>query len=547
MTWTDRPAAGLRAGLLALACAALPGLSAAQAPLSANDWIAGNAPPPDTTSGWRPTDGVPPDAARRRPPSRGTLAAPPGQPAAPAAGSRAPVAESAAPSPITVTRLGQANADAAGLQSARAAGLPADLWNGMTADEVAALIAETDPRLPAMQALFHRILSAQLAVPPHESLPEGGLLLARVDRLIAAGDLPGARALLQAAGTNDPQRFARSFDLDLLAGEELRSCADLAARPGLARDMATRIYCLALNGDWAAAALSLGGAEPLGLVDAPTAALLARFLDDGYAEIEDGLPDPASVTPLIFDLHEAVGQPLATGPLPLIYAWADITQNGGWKARLEAAERLARAGVLPPSQLASIHTEQKPAASGGVWDRAAALQALVAALESGDPAALDQGLLEALRQFSAAGLAPALADMIAGRLPERPAAGPAGDAAVTLRLLAGLPVTAAENAPESLRWTASLAAGAQAAPPGSDPQNRAARLGEALVAAESPADTPVGRALLGAIANVDAGLDGDMDRAARGLRTLRALGHADAARQAAVELMLLPDLPRGAP
>ena len=45
---------------------------------------------------------------------------------------------------------------------------------------------------------------------------------------------------------------------------------------------------------------------------------------------------------------------------------------------------------------------------------------------------------------------------------------------------------------------------------------------------------------LAALADVDAGLEGNLVRAATGLRTLRALDQEDIARQAAVELMLTP-------
>jgi hypothetical protein len=46
--------------------------------------------------------------------------------------------------------------------------------------------------------------------------------------------------------------------------------------------------------------------------------------------------------------------------------------------------------------------------------------------------------------------------------------------------------------------------------------------------------------MLAAIADTDAGLDGDLARAAQGLRSLRALGQHEIARQAAVELILAP-------
>ena len=46
-------------------------------------------------------------------------------------------------------------------------------------------------------------------------------------------------------------------------------------------------------------------------------------------------------SPLLFRLHEAIGEPLPTGALPRAYAVADLRDLAGWKPQLEAAERLA--------------------------------------------------------------------------------------------------------------------------------------------------------------------------------------------------------------
>ena len=61
----------------------------------------------------------------------------------------------------------------------------------------------------------------------------------------------------------------------------------------------------------------------------------------------------------------------AAGFVLVAFAQADMRDNTGWKAQLEAAERLARNGVLDPNQLLGLYTEEKAAASGGVWDRVA--------------------------------------------------------------------------------------------------------------------------------------------------------------------------------
>ena len=57
------------------------------------------------------------------------------------------------------------------------------------------------------------------------------------------------------------------------------------------------------------------------------------------------------MTPLLFRLHEAIGEPLPTGNLPRSYAVADLRDLAGWKPQLEAAERLAVTGALPANRL----------------------------------------------------------------------------------------------------------------------------------------------------------------------------------------------------
>ncbi len=542
MAWTDRIALAGMAAILLTAPAF--GQSSGQ-PMTSNDWLRDmDGRRPATASGWRPSDGVPPDATRRRPaPRPGAVpgAAPVGTPQT---GRDATLATTGAPPQVTVSRLGQGNPDALGTISAKAAVLPSDLWAGTTAETAADLIAAADPRLPATRGVLRAILTAQLDPPARETAPEGALFLARVDKLIAMGDLPAARALLQAAGPGDTGRFARSVQLDLLTGDARQSCSTLTRQPGLLRDLATRTYCLAINGDWGAAALTLRAGESMGAIEPATAALLTRFLDDSYADQPDDLDVPDPITPLAFRLHDAVGQPLPTAPLPLVYAWADLDPNGGWKARLDAAERLARAGAIPPTLLATIYGEQKPAASGGVWDRAAGLQMLIRALDTGDTMALDTVLPGLLARFAEAGLAQALADMVAARLPESPTAGGAAQAALRLRLLAGLPVTPPPGTTTFDKWLSEFGrSGIKAGAPENDPTGIAATLVDAFAkGATADPSVPAGPAFLSTLADVDAGLDGDTRRAAPAIAQLRALGQERAARQAVVELLLLPQL-----
>ncbi|MDO5704429.1 MAG: hypothetical protein Q4G49_05055, partial [Paracoccus sp. (in: a-proteobacteria)] len=442
------------------------GTAAAQSPLSASDWLSGSVQaPPRQASGWRPGDA--------RPPSRAdSMAAGPAQP---------PVARTGSVGRVTVSRLDSDDPDTAGTVTPQAAGLPADLWHGSTADDLARLIAQTPARLPAMTALMQRLLTAQLAPPVGDS-PRGQLFLARADRLLGMGDLEAARALLiQQAGSGKPEVFRRLFDIALLDGDEVQACQMMNSTPGIAPSFAARIFCLAQSGDWSAAAIVFHGASDLGLMDAARDGLMRQFLDDSYVDSHQALTPPEPMTPLDFRILEAVGQPLPTTPLPIAFAHSDLRPNSGWKARLDAAERLAAAGVLTSSDMRTIYSEQRPAASGGVWDRAAALQALDRAMAAGD-AAPDQALMTAADAFADAGIEDVLAAMLAPDLPALSANDPKAREALT-RLRA---------------WTGQ----------GDTPSP--------LPEATQPPDSRRGESLLQAMADIDAGIDGDETRAARG-------------------------------
>ncbi|WP_246054849.1 hypothetical protein [Paracoccus gahaiensis] len=488
----------LAAPALLLSLLALPLTAAAQSqPLSASDWLSGSVRgPARESSAWRPGDAPPPDRPGTRPQA---------------------VATSGAVGPVQVTRLDQGDPDQTGTQSPRRAGLPVDLWAGSDPQRLAEMILSTPARLPSMQALLRRVLTAQLAPPSGEAAAgaaRGQLFLARADRLLDMGALDEAQALLVAAGPGQPEIFRRMFDIALLEGDESRACAIMNGTPGIAPSFSARIFCLAQTGDWAAAAVSLHGAEALGVIDERQAILLTHFLDDAFVDSPD-LLDPADrMTPLEFRIHEAVGQPLPTLPLPVAFAQSDLRLNSGFKARLEAAERLARSGALPPAALRQIYGEQRPAASGGVWERASVLRTLEAALAGGD---LTQALPRAFDEFRAAGMADLLAGMVAVDLPADPASDisdpRAAEIADLLRAFAGLPGAAVpEPAPE-------LAAPVPPPP--------AAQRGEALLAA---------------MTDIDAGLEGDLARAARGIAMLRALGLAEDADRAQTQIALMPQM-----
>ncbi|MTH79828.1 hypothetical protein [Paracoccus aestuariivivens] len=532
MIWTDRghratPALTvLLAGLLLAS-----GPASARPPLSASDWLSGSIQQPDNISAWRPGDARPPELKSRN---------------------RKDVAKSGAVEPVGVTRLGESNPDSKGSVSAHAAGLPENLWGASDALTIAHLIRSSDARLPALRRLQRRILAAQLAAPSTPSGGEGQLFLARVDKLLDMGATGAAKELIKTAGPADPARFRRLFDIALLSGDEAHACEIMDLTPGVAPSFPARIFCLALGGDWSAAALVFHGAETSGLIDPRMAQLLAQYLDDGYSDSTVMLDPPEVVTPLDLRLHDAIGQPLPAANLPLAFSLSDLDQNGGWKSRLDAAERLARAGAIPASQLRQIYLEQRPAASGGVWDRADAIQRLDAVLTSRDTAAVQEYLPKAFDLMVAAGLGSAFADMVGARSASLPLEGRAGQISLWLTVEAGQWQAMQDTAPDAQPfdlWLLDFASGlADAKPPAGQGSDRAERL---ITAFRADADLPPvatqlinekkqGEAMLLAIADTDAGLDGDLTRAAHGLRVLRELDQGEIARQAAIELMLAP-------
>jgi hypothetical protein len=500
----------LAAGILSV-LAALP--AAASEPLSAIDWLSDS------------------------------IAAPPvPEPSGPALGS-APIPE------IETLPLGRQLPDAVGLLSAEAAGVPRTLWRGATTDELAALIA-AEPRdlLPAPRALLKRLLLAELD-PPGDADETGRLLVARIDRLLEFGALDEAAALLDVAGTMTEELFRRRFDVALLTGSEEAACAELRDDPSISPTFPARIFCLARTEEWRTAAVTLETAKALDLISEEEDDLLARFL---HPELEEELPPlgpPLRPSPLVFRLYEAVGEPLPTSPLPLPFAHADLNPNAGWKAQLEAAERLARAGSIAPNRLLGLYSQQRPSASGGVWERVRAVQALDAALAAGNGDVASKALVDGWALFQPLRLEPMFAEIFAPRLDAAPLNPEARALAFRMSLLTGDYLIAAarhepRDAQEAFLTALALGRTGTAEPPD--------RLAKALADGFAATRMPVrfgaidgmdgrGRALLRAIALFTSGTKGNFGDLRDAITLMRMLGFETTARRAALELLILSD------
>lgn len=449
--------------------------------------------------------------------------------------------------PISVEPLPGPSPDAVGLLPAQVAGLPRDLWGpGDSAAIARAIRAEPVDTLPAVQSLLFTLLLTELE-PPADDRGEGEILLARLDRLLDMGALDQAQALVERAGPTRPALFRRWFDISLLTGQEDRACAAMRLTPDIAPTFPARIFCLARGGDWNAAALTLETARALGYVSDDEDALLARFLDPALAEEGPPLPAPARPSPLIFRMREAIGEPLPTATLPLAFAQADLRPDAGWKARLAAAERLARTGALSSNQLLGVWTERKPAASGGIWDRVAAIQAFDVALLAGAPDLVAERLAPAWAAVRAAELEVPFAQIYGARLARLELPGEAGAEAFRIGLLADeYEAIAMARRPQSAEeaFLIGLARGTpQDIPP---PEGLGAAVAEGFAAPEPTANEAVllregrlGEVILAAMDLIARGAQGDLGAVTRALALMRRVGLEDVARKSALQLMLL--------
>jgi len=508
--------------LTMVAVLALPAVTGAE-PLSAIDWLSEQAALPPGTPVATPE----PDIAGQR-----------GEGAAAESGGDV----------ITSREIPGPRLDATGLLPPRLAGLPGDLWTGGTAARLSRRIATVDTGgNTALAALLERLLLAELPPPALAGeRRDGAFLETRIDRLLAMGALDQAEALLERAGPARPALFQRWFEISLLTGRAVRACAALRAAPALTEDLPARIFCFARDGKWESAALMLEAGHALGEIDDAAHERLRRFLDPALADGAARLPPPLAPDPLTFRIMEAIGQPMATNDLPLAFAHADLHPAAGWRARINAAERLARAGAIPAGKLFTLYLRRAPPASGGVWDRVKAVQALDLALVAGGAGEIGATLAPAWRAMRDAGLGATFARHFGPRLLRAPLPPSAEALAFRIGLLSAEFSRVARRHSPADAEEAFLAALARGRPGAADPPTP---LGRAIVAGfTGPPDGALavllaerrrGEALLSAMSQIARAGAGDPADLATGLAVLRALGLDQASRQVALEVMIL--------
>ncbi len=399
-----------------------------------------------------------------------------------------------------------------------------------------------------MQSLLTRLLLAELNPPTGTNTTDDRLFLARVDRLLATGALDQADALIARSGSQTPASFRRGFDTALLLGEEDTPCQRLSAAPDLSPTFPARIFCLARAGDWDAAVLSLGTGRALGYVSEAEDALLSRFLDPDLFEGEPHLAKPPHPTPLTFRLFEAIGEHIPTTGLPLAFAQADLRANIGWKARVEAGERLVRVGAVSDNQIFGLYSERKPAASGGVWDRIAAVQALDKALKANDLTTLSALLPDLWDRLELAELEMPFSRIFGPELARLKLDGDAAQIAFQMGLLSDQyeEIAVKVKAPASAKSSVlrAIALGVTDDVQAYDAASIAVLEGFAAskmpIRLQSLADqNRLGEAILRAISLYSNGILGDLDELSDAISFFRHIGLEKEARQAALEYLIL--------
>ncbi|MGR3463229.1 hypothetical protein [Limimaricola sp.] len=192
-----------------------------------------------------------------------------------------------------------------------------------------------------------------------------------------------------------------------------------------------------------------------------------------------------------------------------------------------------------------------PAASGGLWDRASAVQAFDGALRAGDADAVAETLPDVWEAMREARLGTPFAQQYAPQIAEMPL----GEAMAGIVFEIGLlgpdyEAVALEHTPRNAR-DALLVALARGMPeearpesPPEDPIPLALMRG---FTDQAPPETlarmieedRAGEVILRAISLIDEGRAGDTGALAEGLATLRAVGLEDPARRIALQLLLL--------
>ena len=253
--------------------------------------------------------------------------------------------------------------------AADGSGLPLETWAGLDMAGVEKLMSSLaiPPRSPALNALWHRLLTSGTSAPQGVSAQQ--FLAIRVEGLYRSGLLKEASRLLASANAgSDPVLQILSARQGIALGEREAGCAaaraasdNRSALPPVLRGelLVLTGYCGAAGGNLAAAGLAAELAREEGFDDAVALAVL----DAVAAQQPPAVGRQARVSPIQYRLLQLTkaGDPTelldhADAALLAVLAGDKGTEP---HLRLAAAEAAARLNVVGPDDLAAVYRDQK--------------------------------------------------------------------------------------------------------------------------------------------------------------------------------------------
>ncbi len=283
-----------------------------------------------------------------------------------------PVKEKAAPawpkpalrSSIEVDSLRQLNLDGAGTLDLDNGGFGGDLWQGAPRPLVEQLLGRLPAAMisPVMRDMLRRLLLTVAVPPPRADDDQGSsLIVMRVRHLQSMGLLGSSSELISVAPNRESDEYLWRLKVEnyLLRNDLGGACAEADSREFALEELFWQqllIYCQALQGDAAGAAMGANLLAESGELKDPIFFALIDQLTEGGAAVVDSLAEPS---PLLLSMlrtakvqipADAIGD-----ALPPVMGMIGASPNASIELRLEAAESAARHGALTPERLAEVY------------------------------------------------------------------------------------------------------------------------------------------------------------------------------------------------
>lgn len=280
---------------------------------------------------------------------------------------------------ITQSTLMDLDVNSVGLIPSSVSGFPKQLWKGSTTSAITDQISRMGTNLvPEALELLYVILLAE-SDPPIDSLGEGKLFLVRIDKLLELGALDHANVLMDRAGRSVRKFFQRRFNIALLTNNETQICQEILRDISIQPTLAQRIYCLVRLGEWETASVAFKVAQALGEFSPLEEQIILIYLYPELTFKTSGFTID-ELSPLHFRMLVDSGYSYSFQNMNNTLGYYQKNSNSPWKTRIGAHESLVQSIALPFETLLVTYAENKPPASGGVWDRVNAIQSLEEAI-----------------------------------------------------------------------------------------------------------------------------------------------------------------------